>query len=159
MRITNIPGDYKQEDSMTTTRKVVDILNEKLNLHLTPNLIDIAHRLRAYKDGRNRRVIVKFVHRQIKQEVLSNRKMLKKSGMSIFEDMTKLNGEILASTKKKLPEEVDQSWFTNGHIFVKWKSVTIERLEFKTLAYWLSLDWPKDEKTGNADLQNDETMF
>ena len=113
MRITNIPGDYKQVDSMTTTRKVVDILNEKLNLHLTPNLIDIAHRLGAYKDGRNRRVIVKFVHRQIKQEVQSNRKMLKNSGMSIFEDMTKLNGEILASTRKKLPEEVDQSWFTN----------------------------------------------
>ena len=72
-----IPGDNKHEDSMTTTNKVVDLLNTKLDLQLTPNLIDIAHRLGPYKPGLDRRVIVKFVHRQIKHQVLFKRKMLR----------------------------------------------------------------------------------
>lgn len=146
IRITMIPGDNKHEDSMVTTNKVVDLLNTKLDLQLTPNLIDIAHRLGPYKPGQNRRVIVKFVHRQIKHQVLFKRKMLKNTGISIFEDMTQLNGEILASARKKLPEKVDQAWFANGHIYIKWKTNTVERLEFKNYSYWKSLDWPKDAK-------------
>ena len=144
VRLTEIPGDRKDEQSLETTHKVVEILNETLNLNLTPQAIDIAHRLGPYKYGRNRRVIVKFVHRQITHLVLSRKKLFRGRGMSVFEDLTQLNNKILASTRKKLPGEVDQSWSTNGNIFIKWKSNgKIEKLEFKKFQYWLDLDWPK----------------
>ena len=102
-----VPGDNNTETSMTTTNKVVDLLNSRLDLKLTLNLIYIAHRLGPYKLGRNRKVIVRFVHREIKQQILAKRKMLKNSGISIFEDMSKLNGEVLASARKKLPDKAD----------------------------------------------------
>ena len=145
VRTTNIPGDSNIETSAVTTNKVVELLNNKLKVTLQPNLIDIAHRLGPYEQGQNRKVIVRFVHREIKQQVLAKRKMLINSGIAIFEDMSRLNGEILASARKKLPEKVDQAWFTNGQIFVKWKSNEIERIKFKDFNYWLKLDWPKNE--------------
>ena len=56
VRFTQIPGDRRDEQSLETTHKVVDILNETLDLNLTPQAIDIAHRLGPYKYGRNSEV-------------------------------------------------------------------------------------------------------
>ena len=73
IRITQIPGDRKDEYSIETSHKVIAIINENLNMNLTPQAIDIAHRLGPYKYCRNRRVIVKFVHRQVAHIVLSKK--------------------------------------------------------------------------------------
>ena len=157
VRFTQIPGDRRDEQSSETTHKVVDILNETLDLNLTPQAIDIAHRLGPYKYGRNRRVIVKFVHGQITHLVLSRKKLFRGKGLSVFEDLTQLNNEVLGSTRKKLPEEVDQSWSINGTIFIKWKSSgKIEKLEFKKFKYWLDLDWPKKTAEPNEEVTDME---
>lgn len=47
---------------------------------------------------------------------------MKNSGSTIYEDMSMLNSEILAATKKKIPDAVEQSWLSNENIFVKWRN-------------------------------------
>ena len=70
--------------------------------------------------------------------------------MSIFEDLTPINNEVLASTRKKRPDDVDQSWVSNGKIFVKWKlDGKIEHLEYKHYQGWLDLDWPKNTNSSS----------
>ena len=151
LRITSVANDEKDENSLESTEKVVNLLNKQLHMSFTPRGIDISHRIGAYNDGKNRPIIVKFVHRQIKQDVLKSRRHMKNCGSAIFEDMSRLNSEILAATRKKLPDSVDQSLFANGSIFVKWKGDTqIQKLEFKDYQYWQKLDWPKE----NAARQN-----
>ena len=114
-------------------------------MQLTPYAIDISHRLGQYRKGRNRKVIVRFVHRQLKQDVLYQRKHLKNTGITIFEDLTQLNNEVLASTKKKLPDTIEKSWYSNGNIYIKRKAESkVERVQFKDFDYWLKLDWPKE---------------
>ena len=144
VRIFNLPEDRINEHSLETTHKVISILNHNLQLNLTPQAIDIAHRLGPYKRGRNRRVIVKFVHRQVKYMILAKTNMLNGSGMQIFEDLTKLNTEVLASTRKKLPDEVEDSWYNNGNIYLKWKSNgSVEKILYEDYNTWLELPWPK----------------
>ena len=88
---------------------------------------------------------MRFVHRQLKQDILSQRRLLKNTGVTIFENLTQINNEVLASTRKKLPEEIEKSWFRNGSIHIKRKTETkSQRLEYKDFDYWLKLDWPED---------------
>ena len=158
VRITRVPGDHSDEQSLETTYKVLDILNANMDLDLTPQNIDIAHRLGPYKYGRNRNVIVKFVHRQVTHMVLNKRKMLKGKGIAIFEDLTQLNNLVLASTRKKLPDVVERSWYRNGCIFVKSKADgTVKQLEFGDYKGWLDLKWPEDKNTSPADQNTDVT--
>ena len=76
---------------------------------------------------------------------------MKNSGSTIYEEMSRLNSEILAATRKKLPESVEQSWFSNGSIFVKWKNdQKVVKLEHKDFQYWLDLDWPEGSRTNRG---------
>ena len=71
--------------------------------------------------------------------------------MSVFDDLTPTNSKVLASARKKRPTEVDQAWYTNGNIFVKWKSdSSVEKLSFNDYDTWLSLKWP-EEKASSTD--------
>ena len=143
IRIHNMPDDSRNETSLQTTFKVLDTINQNLDLNLTPQSIDIAHRLGPYT-GRNRRVIVKFVHRQVKHMIMEKASWLKGTGIIIFEDLTQLHNKVLASARKKSPDEVDEAWYRNGGIYIKWKaSGTVEKLAYKDYQTWLDLPWIK----------------
>ena len=115
IRLTSLPDDNMRETPWETAGKVVGNLNYHLNINLSEHDIDIAHRLGKFRHtGKGRAVIVKFVQRTTKQMVLANRKYLKGSVFSAFEDLTRLNAEILACTKKKAPNEVKDSWTRDG---------------------------------------------
>ena len=76
--------------------------------------------------------------------VLSKANWLMGSGIQIFEDLTPLNSEILACTRKKLPDKIEDSWFNNGIIYTKLKSNgAVEKLPYKNYQTWLDLPWPK----------------
>ena len=146
IRITALPGDEKYENAYQTTQKVLKMFNDNLKVTMPFQEIDISHRLGQYKEGSNRRVIVRFVRRQTKAHIMSLKKNLKGTGMSVFDDLTPTNSKVLASARKKRPTEVDQAWYTNGNIFVKWKSdSSVEKLSFNDYDTWLSLKWPEEE--------------
>jgi len=145
IRITTLAEDYPEETALETAEKVVKNLNHHLKLNLSKNDIDIAHRLGKHKpEKRGRAVIVKFIQKTTKQNVLAKRKLLKGKGVAVYEDLTRLNSEVLACTRKKLPDEVNDSWSVNGNIFVKWKAnEKIDRLKFEEFQRWLDLPWPE----------------
>ena len=148
VRIHGLPGDIPNETSGQTADKVLYMVNKKLNQNMPYHEIDIAHRLGEFKHGSSRSVIVRFVRRQTKSNIMSIKKKLKGSGISIFDDLTPINNEVLASTRKKLPEKIDQSWFAYGKLFVKWKEDSrIEEIKYKNFEYWQKLPWPKDGET------------
>ena len=142
IKIHNMPGDHKNETSLETTYKVLETINQNLDLHLRPQSIDIAHRLGNYRPGRNRRVIVKFVHRQVKYMVMDKTQYLKGTGIHIFEDLTQLHNKVLASVRKKSPDEVEEAWYRNGGIHIRWKaSGNVQTLPYEDYQTWLNLPW------------------
>ena len=65
--------------------------------------------------------------------------------MSVFEELTPTNSAVLASARKKRLNDVDQAWYTNGAIFMKWKAdASTEKILFKYYNKWLSLKWPEE---------------
>ena len=146
IRIIGLAGDLESETSHQTAEKVLKMINNKFSINMPYHEIDIAHRLGKFKPGSNRRVIVRFVRRQAKSNIMSMKKKLKDSGMSIFDDLTPLNSKVLASTRKKRTDEIEQSWFTKGNIFVKWKhDSSVETIKFADYESWVDIPWPDEE--------------
>lgn len=84
-----------------TTKLLIKKLKEKIpSLTISYNDIDIAHRLGKKEDGKARPIIVKFVSRMKRNELLSKRKALFGSSIYINEDLTKLNRHVLGVIKK-----------------------------------------------------------
>ena len=138
-----LPGDESGETAINATEKALNLFKSKLNIDLDQKDIDVAHRLGNYNEGRNRQVILKFVNRHEKSRVMAIKKQLKNSGTSIFEDLSRLNSEVLASARKKMPQEVDQTWSRNGKLFVKWKAdSTVEQIKFCDYQQCLDMPWP-----------------
>lgn len=123
------------ETGQQCEEKVLKVLNEKLMLPILPQHIDAVHRLgprerrRQPSDddqdsdsdtepapARHRAVIVRFVSRKCTQDVLSNRRKLKFSGVSITEDLTRERYFLL---KRARDANVDDAWSYNGKVLIK----------------------------------------
>ena len=77
-----------------TIKQVIDFLNVRLGLHIEWQDICIAHRLGQREAHRYRSIIVKFVRRTTKLDILENRHRLKGSGIVIAEDLTPENNKL-----------------------------------------------------------------
>ena len=71
--------------------KVVSVINRKMpDLHATKDDIEVAHRVRSWKNKQEpRSILVKFRTRDRRQEVIKKRGMLRDSGYMIGEDVCK----------------------------------------------------------------------
>ncbi|KAH3870369.1 hypothetical protein DPMN_033553 [Dreissena polymorpha] len=90
-------------------------------MSIVPNEIGITHRLGQFKPNSIRPVIVIFVRRQTKIDILRKTKLFNGSGIFVNEDLTKLNAEVLASVRLKHPSAVEKSWSFEGKIFALFK--------------------------------------
>lgn len=151
VRIFGIPEDSKptengqnsNESSETTTQKVVAQLNEKIQgLNLQVGDIDIAHRLGKVTDGFTRPIIVKFVARQKRNHVMTNRKQFKGTDIFINEDLTNINQKVLMTIKKTLSEK-EAAWSWDGKIFHKSTDSVVRPIAYEQYKYWIGADWPK----------------
>ncbi|KAH3771145.1 hypothetical protein DPMN_172447 [Dreissena polymorpha] len=144
LRIAGVPEDQDRQSSVSVTNKIVSLVNTHLGISIEPHDIDIAHRLGKFSPNKNRPVIVRFVRRQIKIDILRKAKLFKGSGIFVNEDLTKLNAEVLASVRLKQPSAVDKTWSFEGKIFALFKgnehAIQIKFADFKD---WLEKPWPK----------------
>ncbi|KAH3855637.1 hypothetical protein DPMN_098207 [Dreissena polymorpha] len=142
--MAGVPDDQDRQSSMSVTNQIINLVHTHLGISMVPNDIDIAHRLGKFKPNTNRPVIVKFVRRQTKIDILQKAKLFKGLGIYVNEDLTKLNAEVLASVRLKQPSSVERSWSFEGKIFALFKGnqqgTQIKHSEFKT---WLEKPWPK----------------
>jgi regulator of replication initiation timing len=156
VRVQGVPEDEAKESSENCTKKTLQLLNAKMGLDIKDTDVGIAHRLGKFKDGKNRPVIVQFVRKQTKINIMSQTKKLKDTGIYINHDLTKLNNEVLASLRLKDKKRVEKCWFYEGKIFAAFKNELSPEMEpitrqilFKEYNYWLELPWP--EKTSVID--------
>ncbi|KAH3802154.1 hypothetical protein DPMN_155825 [Dreissena polymorpha] len=127
------------------------MMSHHLNVHLEYKDIEIAHRLGKYIPNKNRAVIVKFVRRQTKIDVMKRAKQLKGTGIYINEDLTKINAEVLASLRLKEPSHFERAWSHEGKLFVRYNGIDRnEHVDYKQNQNWLSKPWPQKETTTYA---------
>ena len=153
LKISGLPESEGDETAEMTTGIVIDKLNNVIgNLNLRREDIDIAHRLGPKRNRRwgqetapARRVIIKFNSRIKRDNILRNRKLFKGTDIFVNEDLTQINQNVLACVRKKMPDEVKQSWSINGRIF--YESQTGEKIEVKYCDFqeWVDLPWPVNE--------------
>jgi hypothetical protein len=128
---------------MAVADETVLMLNQKLGTHIETRDIDVAHRLGKYAQHKCRPVIVKFVRRQTKIEIMKRAKLLKGTGIYINEDLTKINAEVLASLRLKEPELVEKAWSRDGKLFVRYRGQERnEQVTFDKYKLWMAKSWP-----------------
>ena len=76
----------------------------------------IAANAQASQSSRPRPIIIKFASYRVRQAVLRARRRLKKTGISIAEDLTKANYDILRTARSA--SGVASAWSQDGRIFV-----------------------------------------
>ena len=141
MRIFGIDeatGNGRQETTQQCEDKVLSLFREKLKLKIERNDIEAVHRIGSVKPGNNpsssgskktpRTIIVRFVNRKTRDEVLYSRKNLRGSGVVMVEDLTP-RAYTLLRTARSDGTVCRQAWSKNGKIVVKTltdRIVTIE---------------------------------
>lgn len=157
IRITGVPDDEEKEMSQTCIEKTMVLLNDKLNLNIHEADIGVAHRLGRFKSGKNRPVIVQFVRKQTKINVMKKTSALKGTGIFINHDLTKLNNEVLSSLRLKDKTRIERCWFHEGKIFAAFKDTANPEAEsitrqilFKEFQHWIDLPWPEKTETLNS---------
>jgi hypothetical protein len=132
IRILGVPEDkilqtegVTKKDSEDTLGKVINLVQNKLGLTaINGGHVDIAHRigprLGQTEEASPRPIIVKFISRRHKIEVLANRKKLKGQKMVIVEDLTKANQTLWKATAQN--NDVQSAWTIDGTVHALLKS-------------------------------------
>lgn len=114
IRIYGLHDEDKEESSTKTMDLVINMVKNKLELPISRQDIDTAHRLGPFKSDANRPVICKFLSRETKHRVVHARKKLKGSAVVVREDLTQKNAKLLETVSRK--EEVRNAWSDEGRI-------------------------------------------
>ena len=149
IRINGIP-EVGIETAEDTTLKVIETINNTFkDINLRSEHVNIAHRLgmkkaNAHHTKSPRQIIVKFHSRMKRDELLKRRRELKGTNIYISEDLTPINQHVLACLRKKMPDEIEQSWSKRGRLYYKSKSNkdNIKEVEYKDFQMWIDLPWP-----------------
>ncbi|XP_050399971.1 uncharacterized protein LOC126817162 isoform X2 [Patella vulgata] len=115
VRIYGLP-DNQHESFTESINKSLDVF-DKIGVQMPPEHIGIAHRLGPFKVGKCRGIIVKFISRKDKFNVMKNRRNLKGSNITIREDLTRINSQLLHKTL--ISPLAFQTWSIEGVIYAK----------------------------------------
>ena len=108
IRIFGLPENTPNTEN--SKQLVRDFIKDRLKIPLTLPDIDGAHRVGIARNGKPRGMIVRFLKRADRMEVLRARKVLKGTGISVAEDLTKLNVQLLNRAKNHPKIEQSYSW-------------------------------------------------
>jgi hypothetical protein len=111
--------------------KVLNLLNDKMQMGLRPEQVAVAHRVRSR--SKPQPMIVRFADHTTKMSVMRQRKKLKSSGTAIGEDLCR--DLMLVLNRVKEDRRLNGTWAWNGKVCVKDLAGTIH-----TVQYGQSLD-------------------
>ncbi|KAK7490339.1 hypothetical protein BaRGS_00018500 [Batillaria attramentaria] len=129
LRIYGLPEDARNEPAHQTGMNVRKFCRDKLGVSLAETDIDIAHRLGSRQQDRHRSVIVKFVRRDVKQQVLKQRRKLKQTGIMVTDDLTPRHQQLLRDMKEVAG--IRNCWSAEGTVFVK-IGTTVKKVDIHT---------------------------
>ena len=103
---------------MVVVGVVSDCLYKDLGLHVETD-IEVAHSVGVKDQNPNgpRSIIVKFVRRSDKLEVMLRRKQLKGTGISISDDLTNRNVRLIKEAHDN--ESLEAVWSWDGKVYAK----------------------------------------
>ncbi|XP_021356912.1 uncharacterized protein LOC110452603 [Mizuhopecten yessoensis] len=116
-RIHGLKDTSDSETVAECVDKFMNFVSSKLEVHITKGDLDIAHRLGKFNREKPRNIIVKFTHRRKRNKVIKARSKLKKTGYMVFEDLTKINQQVLKDAYKL--QCVKNSYITDGHSMMR----------------------------------------
>ena len=70
IRVTGIKDDSAKQSSLQTKCQFIKMYSDKLGISIHADEIDIAHRIGPFKENNTRQIIVKFVRRQTKINII-----------------------------------------------------------------------------------------
>lgn len=94
---------------------VIDIMVKQLGVELRSSDIDRSHRVGKPGGPKARPIIVKLTSHKKKREILKEKKKLKKSKISVHEDLTRYRHSLLIATQKS--DRVTTCWTMDGKVF------------------------------------------
>lgn len=112
IRIMGLPEEPKED----IHELVKNFLKQKLSIDPEPGAIDRTHRIGVVRTGSSRQVIVKFVSYQHKRMAIQRRKLLKGTGISISEDLTKERLSLFKSAQSRYGK--GNVWTLDGLVWV-----------------------------------------
>lgn len=118
----------KQTQNEDVTEKCIKLFTEKVGVTTRADDVQVAHRVSTghqspqtqQETHRPPAVIVQFSSRRVRDEILRKRKVLARTGITITEDLTKKNFEILK--KAQAHSCTTTAWSSNGKIIVQLKN-------------------------------------
>ncbi|XP_076455802.1 uncharacterized protein LOC143290334 [Babylonia areolata] len=102
IRVFGVREAQGQETAEDCLKKCLSIFTEKLEVPVSVSDIDIAHRTGKVGagGGRPRPIIVRFMSRGKRGQVLTARRKLKQTGITVGEDLTQTNYRLLKKLLK-----------------------------------------------------------
>jgi hypothetical protein len=88
---------------------------------------DIAYRIGQFTTGRNCPIIVKFVRRQTKLNIIKSAKSLQGIRIYLNEDLTHSHQPALMALLLKDPKRIEKAWSFEGNVFAIFKSTKRSR--------------------------------
>ena len=139
--ISGIPEDQSQwEKPRETAEKVVKTMNEKLkNLNIESADIDICHRLGKIRTEKPRPVIVRFISRMTRNDLMYRRRDLKGTNIYVNEDLSHLNRHMLVNLKRMIPHD-ESVWVKDGTLYHKSGNGHIQKILHGDYAKWMGVD-------------------
>ena len=135
LRINGIP----ETESENTTELVKTLANDKLGVTLDDRDFDRSHRVG--KSGTHpRSILVKFTNYTARNIVIKQRRKLKGSGITIQEDLTKKNQNLLKKTAQQTG--VVSTWSRDGRVFAGVLTSTpgkLAKVQIRSTASWQDL--------------------
>lgn len=129
IRVFGIQGDRKEETPAECEKKILHMIQNVLGLRdIDSAKISTLHRVGRVTTNKPRPVIIKFVSRKDRDQVIKTRNRLKGSNVVITEDLTKLNVQRLNRLRQH--DGVLDAWSAaGGRLFVKLIDLSIMEIK------------------------------
>ena len=111
-------------------KKCVAVFTDQVGVPVAEGDIEIAHRSGKPGGSRPRPILARFFCRKKISLVLAARRKLKWSGVSIGEDLTRINYKVL--TKANEHSATLATWSSNGKILAKLKNGKVVKIDMYT---------------------------
>ncbi|KAH3736426.1 hypothetical protein DPMN_042989 [Dreissena polymorpha] len=122
---------------------VADVVKQHTGIQLIRTDLDFGHRLGRFENGKSRPVVLKFISRERKIQILKMSKELKQGKIYPSEHLTPLNQNVFNSVRLKKRDTVESVWSRGGTIFYKGRDGSMNRVLFSQYEEWLNLPWPQ----------------
>ena len=116
IKIWNVE-DNLSETASETTKKACEVFTNICQIKVSPNDLEACHRLPAKDQTKRRAIIARFRDRGLRDRVWGNKSKCKNKGVSISEDLTFANFDMLTAAFKHA--HCKSTWTINGKCFGK----------------------------------------